>query len=235
MKNMKEVNYETSFVQITTITFTAKFNVPLDLDRVRTLFKTPVQLLTQGLHITPFRWEESNNSDKFYNQVSIRNHGDTNNKSVKLFPNGSMQCTGCTDIDDCHRVVDQVSLMLGLERPEPCIHMINTNFFMRGKINLVQAYEQLLLDGYKVSFDPDRYCAVKVKVENVSCSIFSTGNVIMTGAKSIQEILDTHKHMITQLSPYVYTKEQDKKDVFYMGYNCKVWKDFFCQKICIDV
>ena len=47
---------------------------------------------------------------------------------------------------------------------------------------------------FKVTFDPDRYSAVKIKfkpasdMKQVTVSIFSTGKIIVTGAQTLQEI-----------------------------------------------
>jgi hypothetical protein len=98
------------------------------------------------------------------------------------------------------------------ERPMPArefkVVMINTNFAMNQPVNLMQVFETLSqqkrLPGtmptkdrpkFTVSFNPDRYSAVKIKFEprpgmkEVTASVFSTGKVIVTGAETLQEIV----------------------------------------------
>jgi|TARA_B100000497_G_scaffold80099_1_gene89380 TATA-box binding protein (TBP) (component of TFIID and TFIIIB) len=49
-------------------------------------------------------------------------------------------------------------------------------------------------DVFSVSFEPDRYSAVKVKfkpaedMKQITASIFSTGKIIITGAETLKEI-----------------------------------------------
>jgi TATA-box binding protein (TBP) (component of TFIID and TFIIIB) len=50
-------------------------------------------------------------------------------------------------------------------------------------------------DVFKVSFEPDRYSAVKIKfkpaadMKEITTSIFSTGKIIITGAETLKEIV----------------------------------------------
>jgi hypothetical protein len=90
--------------------------------------------------------------------------------------------------------------------------MINTNFAMNQPVNLMELFETLdqqkRLPGamsesikdydrpeFTVTFNPDTYSAVKIKfkprpgMKKVTASVFSTGKVIVTGAKTIQEIV----------------------------------------------
>jgi TATA-box binding protein (TBP) (component of TFIID and TFIIIB) len=110
--------------------------------------------------------------------------------------------------------------------------MINTNFSLNYNINLV---ETVRIFGENkvfasVTFEPDRYSAVKIKfkpsenMKQVTASIFSTGKIIVTGAETLKEIafayniinqhINAHKDVI-KVSKTVVT---DVFDTIY-GYN----------------
>ena len=79
-------------------------------------------------------------------------------------------------------------------------------------------------DIFKVSFEPDRYSAVKVKfkpaedMKEVTTSIFSTGKVIITGAETFKEIAFAYniinQHINTDSSIRVNEVAPDKKEIF---------------------
>jgi hypothetical protein len=45
----------------------------------------------------------------FYNQVTLTYHDNYSTKSVKVFPNGSIQVAGCCDLFDCKRIITQLT------------------------------------------------------------------------------------------------------------------------------
>ena len=47
----------------------------------------------------------------FYNQISLVYEDYHSTKSIKVFPNGSIQVAGCADLFDCKRVIKQLSCM----------------------------------------------------------------------------------------------------------------------------
>ena len=79
-------------------------------------------------------------------------------------------------------------------------------------------------DVFKVSFEPDRYSAVKVKfkpaedMKEVTTSIFSTGKVIITGAETFKEIAFAYniinQHINTNPSIRVKKVSDDKIETF---------------------
>ena len=104
--------------------------------------------------------------------------------------------------------------------------MINSNFSLNWNINLMRTadhFEQYS-DLFKVSFEPDRYSAVKVKfkpaedMKEVTTSIFSTGIVIITGAETFKEIAFAYniinQHINTNPSIRVNRVDSDKVEVF---------------------
>jgi TATA-box binding protein (TBP) (component of TFIID and TFIIIB) len=182
--------------------------------------------------------------------VSVGYEDQYSNKSIKMFPNGSVQVAGCSDLRDCKRIMRQLSFLVQriLEREEPLkienfrVVMINTNFSMNSSVNLMKVIEVLAAenkfnvsynpleiemlptdplrenDRFIVSFNPERYSAVKVKfhpaanTKQVTASIFSTGKIIVTGAETLREIALAYEVLNEKLQS---TKlEATKEDTF---------------------
>jgi TATA-box binding protein (TBP) (component of TFIID and TFIIIB) len=102
--------------------------------------------------------------------------------------------------------------------------MINSNFSLNKNINLIQT-AQKFEDVFKVSFEPDRYSAVKVKfkpaedMKEITTSIFSTGKIIITGAETLKEIAFAYNIIISHILEHkgvLLTTDIDpgKKEIF---------------------
>jgi TATA-box binding protein (TBP) (component of TFIID and TFIIIB) len=164
-----------------------------------------------------------------------------------MFPNGSVQVAGCSDLRDCKRIMRQLAFLVQriLEREEPLtienfrVVMINTNFSMNSSVDLMKVMEVLASDfsfdveynpleiernpltendRFIVSFNPERYSAVKVKfhpaanTKQVTASVFSTGKIIITGAETLREIALAYEVLNEKLQS---TKlEATKEDTF---------------------
>jgi TATA-box binding protein (TBP) (component of TFIID and TFIIIB) len=91
-----------------------------------------------------------------------------------------------------------LGIVLDLEKEVPIgdisISMINTNFSLNASVNLRAVIGKFSNNMFKVTFDPDRYSAVKIKfapapgMKQVTASVFSTGRIIVTGAQTLDEI-----------------------------------------------
>lgn len=191
-----------SWIRITTITMLCKFVCDVDIEKIRSAFADgPIRIRRKGALTNGFEW--SLKSTAFYNQVTVGYEDQYSNKSIKMFPNGSVQVAGCSDLRDCKRIMKQLSFLVQrtLERNEPLemdnfrVVMINTNFSMNSSVNLMKVIDELSAETkFVVSFNPERYSAVKVKfhpatnTKQVTASIFSTGKIIVTGAETLREI-----------------------------------------------
>lgn len=227
---------DASWVRITTITMIAKFNKDVDLSAFRAKFR-PVRIRTKGTTSQGFEWTMKTTT--FYNQVTISTRDQYSAKSVKIFPNGSIQVAGCSDLFDCRRVARAVScivsMTLGTDHVIPedtiSVKMINTNFSLNWSVNLNKVIQALSRDPmFLVSFDPDRYSAVKVKfvpgpnMKRVTASIFSTGKIIVTGAQALREISGAYKILNEMLSSarLVPTQKKDSFDTI-LGHSFEDW------------
>jgi TATA-box binding protein (TBP) (component of TFIID and TFIIIB) len=215
-----------SWIRITTITMLCKFMCDVDIEKIRAAFADgPIRIRRKGALTNGFEW--SLKSTAFYNQVTVGYEDQYSNKSIKMFPNGSVQVAGCSDLRDCKRIMKQLAFLVQkvLEREEPLkmenfrVVMINTNFSMNSTVNLMKVIDELSADKkFVVSFNPERYSAVKVKfhpasnTKQVTASVFSTGKIIVTGAETLREIALAYEVLNEKLQK---TKiEATKEDTF---------------------
>ena len=177
----------------------------------------------------PFEWTVKQTG--FYNQVSLGYIDQFSAKSAKIFPNGSIQVAGCSSLSDCIRILKQltgiISTVLELDNltyANPRIVMINTNFSLNYNINLMETAIRFgNSKKFSVTFDPDRYSAVKIKfkpgqnMKQVTVSMFSTGKTIITGAETLEEIVFAYKAIIDHVNLHAAKIKVSKtavKDVF---------------------
>jgi len=231
-----------SWVKITTITMVSKYVQNIDIKKLRSIFEDSdsFKLRRVGTEGSGgFEWKLKPTT--FYNQVTLTYNDTYSTKSVKVFPNGSIQVAGCCDLFDCKRIITQLTYIfktfLGMEKQIPVdsfrVVMINSNFSLNYNINLIKVTEHFEnnSDVFKVSFEPDRYSAVKIKfkpaqdMKEITTSIFSTGKIIITGAETLKEIAFAYniinQHINEEPSIRVSpTVETDVFDIF-LGYKCK--------------
>ena len=215
-----------SWIRITTITMLCKFMCDVDIEKIRAAFADgPIRIRRKGALTNGFEWSLKNAA--FYNQVTVGYEDQYSNKSIKMFPNGSVQVAGCSDLRDCKRIMKQLAFLVQriLECEEPLkmenfrVVMINTNFSMNSTVNLMKVIDELSADPkFVVSFNPERYSAVKVKfhpatnTKQVTASVFSTGKIIVTGAETLREIALAYEVLNEKLQS---TKiEATKEDTF---------------------
>jgi TATA-box binding protein (TBP) (component of TFIID and TFIIIB) len=218
-----------SWVRITTITMCSKFLEDIDLPKFRENFKKleTVTVRRKGSKFGGFEWRMAETA--FYNQVTIGYRDAYSRKSIKIFPNGSIQVAGCSDLFDCRRILRQLSfilkVVLGRETDIPVdevsVKMINTNFSLNSSVNLNKIIQKLSKPPFRVTYDPDRYSAVKVKfvpgpdMKQVTASIFSTGKIIVTGAQTLQEIAQAFSILNQNLrDPAIYVKTVTVPETF---------------------
>ncbi len=192
-----------SWVKLTTITMVSSFDKTIDIAKLKWFFQNKDigdVILGKG----KIGWKIELKPTTFYNQITLVYNDKFSTKSIKIFPNGSLQVAGCSDLFDCRRIIKQLAYLFELVMGDAFIPpletfkivMINSNFSLNYSINLrsVSAHFSKYPDIFKVSFEPDRYSAVKVKfqpaqdMKEITTSIFGTGKIIITGAETLKEI-----------------------------------------------
>lgn len=230
-----------SWVKITTITMVSSFIQEINIKKLREVFERigSYKMRRVGTTTDGFEWKLKPTT--FYNQVTLTYHDSYSTKSVKVFPNGSIQVAGCCDLFDCKRIITQLihifKTFLGMEITLPVdsfrVVMINSNFSLNYNINLMKVADwfEEYNDIFKVSFEPDRYSAVKIKfkpahdMKEITCSIFSTGKIIITGAETLKEIAFAYNIINQHINenPDIRVSSTEETDVFdiFLGYKCE--------------
>ena len=152
-----------------------------------------------------------------------------------------IQVAGCCDLFDCKRVITQLVYIFkkflnmdidSISTDTFRVVMINSNFSLNYNINLMKVanWFEEYDDIFKVSFEPDRYSAVKIKfkpsedMKEITCSIFSTGKIIITGAETLKEIAFAYNIINQHINenPEIRVSRTEETDVFdiYLGYRC---------------
>lgn len=211
-----------------------KINQVIDVEMFRQMFAKPVRIRIKNSKKS-IEWKMKENG--FYNQVTVEFVDGTSKKSIKFFPNGTIHVTGCSDIDDCHKVMKQIQFIMGnnVKINDFDIFMINTNFSMNSTLNLQRVIMSLKNLRLNVSFNPEVYSAVKVKfspgegMKQITASIFSSGCVLITGATNLREINESYKFLINTLSDCrISANEEIHLYDYFMGRSFDYWRKIYC-------
>jgi len=240
-RNMFPEETRPSWVKITTITMVAKFGQPVDLEKLREVFGRVEHLSFQreGAVGSDFQWSIKNTT--FYNQITLVYKDPYSTKSVKIFPNGSIQVAGCCDLFDCQRVIAQLKQLFKtyldmesmIKDDDFRVVMINSNYSLNYHVNLMLVARHFQNHGntFSVSFQPDKYSAVKIKfkpfeeAKEITTSIFSTGKIIITGAETLKEVAYGYNIVcrhIDRCDQNIRVSPTDVRDSFdtFLGYKC---------------
>lgn len=225
-----------SWIKLTTITMVSSFSKPIDIERIREAFEaSPITLHKNTLKAEGITWKLKPTT--FYNQITLSYEDCYSTKSIKIFPNGSIQVAGCSDLVNCKHIITSLEHILKKFDPEVVppvdsfrVVMINSNFSLNYNINLMKTTDHFekYSDVFKVSFEPDRYSAVKVKfkpaedMKEITSSIFSTGKIIITGAETLKEIVFAYNIINHHINtcPGIRVSKADVTDTFdtFSGY-----------------
>jgi TATA-box binding protein (TBP) (component of TFIID and TFIIIB) len=95
-------------------------------------------------------------------------------------------------------------------------------------------------DVFKVSFEPDRYSAVKIKfqpaqdMKEITTSIFSTGKIIITGAETLKEIAFAYNIINQHINEdsQIRVSRTEETDIFnvFLGHKCESMVEFLKEK-----
>ena len=228
-------NIRPSWIKLTTITMVSKFEKQIDLEKFKRAFRLLNVLDLSKITNSKCRFVWEQKQTTFYNQITMVYHDVYSTKSIKLFPNGSIQVAGCSDLVDCKRIINQLSYIFKLIMGDTSfiapietfkVVMINSNFSLNYKINLLKVSRHFSKypDIFKVSFEPDKYSAVKVKfkpandMKEITTSIFGTGKIIITGAETLKEVAYGYNIINTTINNIedvrVFLCEDSKKELF---------------------
>lgn len=230
-----------SWIKITTITMVSKYMNNIDIPKLKEIFKNKVVNLNMenSNEKDTFKWKMKPTT--FYNQITLVYTDEFSTKSIKVFPNGSLQVAGCSDLFDCKRIISELCLLFETYLGKPSVApdetfrvvMVNSNYSLNYNINLLKTVAQFEKnpDIFKVSFEPDRYSAVKIKfkpaeeMKEITVSIFGTGKIIITGAETLKEIVYAYNIINESINedPEIRIRKTQTVELFdtFIGYNVK--------------
>ena len=214
---MKEIYNNMSFISLSTITMICELNVEINIENLTVNFKSPEYpicfLKKTKAHDEYEITKRGKTIKSFYNQITI-NYSDHSTKSIKVFSNGRLQITGLASVSDAKKAVQNLINILYLSNnsiestnvvvKSAKIAMINSNFSFNIGIDIIKLKSQLeqKYKNMQIIYNPDVYPGLKIKhTTNSGVSsifVFSTGNVVITGVKSINEI-KSHSNVYQKL------------------------------------
>lgn len=200
-------NKDISEIKLSTMTIVCDLACEIDLEKLTRNFTSP------SFPLCSIKKAKSNKEctytkrgkvkKSFYNQTTITYKTFTT-KSVKVFSNGKLQITGVTSLNETLKTIDIISYILknsekAVINGDPSsemlrnlsIEMINSNFNYAKEIDLKALRNIMKKSGHDVTYDPDTYPGINAKIDGISVFIFGTGNVVITGAKSISGVQKT--------------------------------------------
>ena len=204
---IKYINDDMSFISLSTITMICELNVEINIENLTNNFKSPEYpicfLKKTKAHDEYEITKRGKTIKSFYNQITI-NYYDHSTKSIKVFSNGRLQITGLSSVSDAKKAVQNLINILCLSKDSTesgnimikssKIAMINSNFSFNIGIDIIKLKTDLehKYKNMQIIYNPDVYPGLKIKHTTKtgmsSIFVFSTGNVVITGVKSINEI-----------------------------------------------
>ncbi len=160
--------------------------------------------------------------------------------SVKLFKNGSIQMSGIKSIVAVNTVLTKLIKELKKEFGKPedgkmtiitfaenlselCvtkfkIDMINSGFEIGYQVNRENLYNALLENKKECKFEPSIHAGVNIKYtpsdsingKKVSIFVFESGNIIITGAKTVSNILESYDYIVTFMTDHKIKIQKSK-------------------------
>ena len=235
-KGIKEFQY----INISTITIIGKLNNEhIDIKKLSESFESP-QYPSCVVKKTKKHgeYEESSRGKKkksFYNQITIqyKDYSKVSNKklfitkSIKIFSNGMLQMTGVTSLIEaetigtmiCKILTDHFPLDKEFTVKSLEIGMINSNFSFGYDLNILKYKNIYQSEKCNVEYVPDVYPGLKIKYgsneqnKGTSIFVFATGNVLITGSKSLEEIREAFLYIVeSTLNNWQHTSAKQKPD-----------------------
>lgn len=206
----KKDNPNMSFIGISTITMICDLSCSIDIQALSNNFCSttyPICTLKKTKAHDEYEVSKRGKTRKsFYNQSTV-NYTDHSTKSMKVFSNGRLQITGLSSVADAKNAVNILCEILRksygsvkakeITVKDCSIAMINSNFSFNVGIDILKIKKDLEKSEHDVGiiYNPEVYPGLKIKHKTSkgtsSLFVFTTGNVVITGVKSIQEIIES--------------------------------------------
>jgi TATA-box binding protein (TBP) (component of TFIID and TFIIIB) len=184
---------------VSTMTICGKLDATVDVDVVMDFITNRDHSALAGLSLQKGKKTKGPDTSAFYNQLTIK----AGTTSIKIFRNGAIHVTGAKSVVHFVDVIDRVCTVLGTimeatpSLESASISMINVIFCAARTLPLTVLRQALEDAGHPASYDPDAYPGVNAKVLDITVLIFTTGSVIISGAKTPEHVADVYNVVCT--------------------------------------
>lgn len=128
------------------------------------------------------------------------------NAAVLLLPNGKAICTGAKKIEDAETAINKlINKIKGIEikvkkKPKVETQNIIASVDLKKELNLDLISKDLLLEN--IDYEPKQFPGLIYRIDDIGASLllFSSGKIICTGVKTIEEASDAIKIVKEKLS-----------------------------------
>lgn len=156
----------------------------------------------------------------FSNQVTCRVGTST---SIKVFENGKIHITGTRSLSEaCEKTWELFTRVLSTQECEELVldhfthQMINLKFRLHAALVLEEFVERVRGQGvFTVFYDPSRYPGVRIKMLCGTLLVFATGSVLVTGAKTPDDLVSMVRFLarcLQERRPHDYQHQYDDED-----------------------
>ena len=241
-------NQPPGYLNLSTMTMVCDLTKSVDILCFSDHFKSPIEFdctIKRPKQSTEFDLTKRGKKKKtFFNQASIHYTTHTT-KCIKVFSNGKLHITGVTSMIEaanvcsftCKLLNNTIGSVKGNEKIESLnlqVCMINTNFSLNHGINIIELKNQFLkYNKFSCFYTPDTYPGLKIKyfhesLNKSSVFIFSSGQVVITGVKSIEDVNTVYSSLMDVLinshqkiyNQFIQIKPKKKKNTeVKFGYN----------------
>ena len=198
-----------SNVNLSTMTMIFDLGQRIDIEKLNSDLYLPADYLIKRPkgHNEVSITKRGKTKKSFFNQLTI-SYQDYTRKSIKIFSNGKVQMTGITNVIEGKQIArwtgDTVGHFLKLDNIEAKdleIAMINTNYSFENHISILRLKDILIKENIVkyCRYNPDVYPGLKIKYDDTSVFVFATGNVVITGAKSLKKITECYEYITNKI------------------------------------
>lgn len=128
------------------------------------------------------------------------------NAAVLLLPNGKVICTGAKNFEGVETAIKSAIEKIKniqkklIKKPKIETQNIITSIELKKELNLSLISKESMLEN--IDYEPDKFPGLIYRMDDVGASflIFSSGKIICTGVKTIEEVTNAIKMMEEKLS-----------------------------------
>jgi len=123
-----------------------------------------------------------------------------------LFKSGKANCTGAKNIEDVHKSIDIIAKTLRklgvnvYKNREITVQNIVATADLGGELNLTETAMALGLEN--IEYEPEQFPGMvyRIREPKVVMLLFSSGNIVCTGAKSVEDVSTAAEKLLKELN-----------------------------------